>query len=75
VLVRVGVRPAADAQHDFQVAILVLEEAKLLDRAIGIFPGVGPRVAVKVNLETCVRVGEEDGAVGLDVAKGIKDVG
>jgi hypothetical protein len=42
VLLLVGVRPAADAEHDFEVAVLLLEEAELLHCAVDVLAGVGP---------------------------------
>jgi hypothetical protein len=75
VLLLVGVRPAADAEHDFEVAVLLLEEAELLHCAVDVLAGVGPGVAGEVDVGVGVGVAEEDGAVGRVVGEGVEEVG
>lgn len=71
----VGVRPAANAQEDFEVAVRGFEQGELFDGAVGVFPCVAPRVAGIVDFRVGVAVGQEDGAVVFVVGEGIEEVG
>ena len=69
------VRPPSDAQHDLQVAVLLLEEVELLEAAVEVASGLVPGVALVVDVLVGPEVGEGDLAgAGVDVGEGIEDV-
>jgi hypothetical protein len=75
VLVRVGVSPPSNTEHDFHVAVLRLEERQLLHGAVYIFANVIPRIVGIVDISVCPGICEEDSAILPVVGEGVKNMG
>jgi hypothetical protein len=74
ILLCVGIGPAANAKKDFEVAILLLEEAELLQGTVQVLPRVGPRVAWKMNLGIGVVIAQSNVAVRCVISEGVEEM-
>lgn len=74
-LIRVGICPATDAEQDFEVAVLLLEKAELLEGAVDVFARVAPGIAGIVHLDVGVAVAEGDVSRGRIGGESVEEVG
>jgi hypothetical protein len=74
-LLLVGVRPAPNAEQHLEIAVLLLEQAELLEGAVDVLSRVGPRVTGEVDVGVSIVVAEGDVAVRRVVSKGVEQVG
>lgn len=71
---RRGIRPPADADQDFEVAVLLLEEVYGFEVPVEVRGGLVPGVAGVVDVFVGPGVGDDDFAGGGYVGEGVEDV-
>lgn len=70
------VRPTANRQEDFQVAVTLLVDVQLLQTAVEVVASVVPGVSRPVLVGVCPAVGQVDlAALGTDVGESVQNMG